>query len=335
MHGLSPRLRTKFSLCFIGTAIVAFVLGVLLAGKLNKPDSIPCAPTHHYLNPDLDCVNVDIAYAHIDASEQKTEAYVNYQIQSGNATRISVFFRDLKTKHWYGVNPDDQFSPRSLLKLPLAIAYYKLSEIDPAILTQEFTYKQGTSLNQYEHFNSSTPLVVGKSYSVQTMLDRMIKDSDNDVVQTLAQYINKDFYNKVLLDLGVDVPTVAAGGMQADFLTAKIYAATLRTLYNSSYLSPTQSEKLLATLSESSFTSGLVAGVPKGTVIAHKFGEGTEMDPNTKAVIKRELHDCGIIYREDNPYILCVMTEGNNFDDLSTIIAHISQAVWQNTDMSQ
>ncbi len=326
-------LKEKKILLGIGAILVCTLAYAFFAQAKNSDQSTAtCSHTHRYINPELDCINTDTAYAHIRTSEEKTRAYVGEEIDNAHATRISVFFRDLQTKRWYGVNENEQFSPGSLLKLPLAIAYYKLAEVTPEILTQEFIYKQGDSLNTLEHFDSSTPLVQGKAYSVSDMIERMLKNSDNDVVATLAGYINKEVYQKVFTDLGVDVPAAQNGGINADFFSAKIYAAMLRTLYNASYLNPEQSEKILTILSQSSFADGLVFGLPQRTMIAHKFGERTEIDVNTKQVVKRELHDCGIIYRQDNPYILCVMTEGQNFDDLKKIIANISRIVWENSD---
>lgn len=300
--------------------------------KNNDPVATTCHRVHHYINPELDCINTSEAYARIRASEEKTREYIAKETSNKHITRTSVYFRDLETKRWYGINENEPFSPGSLLKLPLAIAYYKLAEITPDILTQEFVYKRGDSLNSLVRFNASAALIQGKAYSVNEMIGRMLKNSDNDVVPTLAGYINKDVFQKVFVDLGVYVPRSIDGGINADFFSVKTYAAMLRTLYNASYVNPEQSEKLLGILSQSSFTDGLVAGLPQGTIIAHKFGERTEIDPNTMKIVKNELHDCGIIYREHNPYILCIMTEGQNFDDLTKIIADISRIVWENSE---
>jgi hypothetical protein len=73
---------------------------------------------------------------------------------------------------------------------------------------------------------------------------------------------------------------------------------------------------------ESTFTQGIVAGVPAGTRVSHKFGEfsaGTNL---------KQLHDCGIVYKPAHPYILCVMTQGNDFNNLAATIAKISKTVW-------
>ena len=75
------------------------------------------------------------------------------------------------------------------------------------------------------------------------------------------------------------------------------------------------SEKALGLLQKSEFHKGLVAGVPSGTIVAHKFGERDGL-----TIGEKQLHDCGIIYYPGNPYLLCVMTRGDNFDELAGVV---------------
>jgi beta-lactamase class A len=137
-----------------------------------------------------------------------------------------------------------------------------------------------------------------------------------------------------MIDLGVSIPLPENGGTHADFFSAKSYAAIFRMLYNASYLSIGQSEEVLELLSRSTFTKGLVAGVPPGTKVAHKFGEATQVDQDSGKIVKRELHDCGVIYKEKSSYILCVMTEGSDFDSLENIIASISRITWDTSELT-
>ena len=80
------------------------------------------------------------------------------------------------------------------------------------------------------------------------------------------------------------------------------------------------SEKALDILSKTTFNDGLVAGVDKGITVSHKFGEyvGQQI----------ELHDCGIIYYPENPYFLCIMTRGDNLDNLKDVIKNISGQIY-------
>ena len=80
-------------------------------------------------------------------------------------------------------------------------------------------------------------------------------------------------------------------------------------------------------LSKTTFKEGIVAGVPEGTVVAHKFGQFLSTTNTADGV---ELHDCGIIYYPDYPYLLCVMTKGNSLDELKNVIKGISKITYEN-----
>ena len=82
-------------------------------------------------------------------------------------------------------------------------------------------------------------------------------------------------------------------------------------------------------LTETTFKNGLVQGVPDGIPVAHKFGEQTIVNPTDNSIEFRELHDCGIIYYPKSPYFLCVMTKGEDFTKLQSIIAEISSISYQ------
>ena len=80
---------------------------------------------------------------------------------------------------------------------------------------------------------------------------------------------------------------------------------------------------MLNLLSQSTFNLGIVAGVPQGIVVAHKFGERGFSDPN----IPNQLHDCGIVYAK-KPYLVCIMTQGQDYNTLAGEIADISKMIY-------
>ena len=58
-------------------------------------------------------------------------------------------------------------------------------------------------------------------------------------------------------------------------------------------------------LSNTTFSSGFVAGLPKGTKLIHKFGEWNNET-------QFELHESGIIYFHGKPFLLTAMTRGTD-----------------------
>ena len=106
-------------------------------------------------------------------------------------------------------------------------------------------------------------------------------------------------------------------------ISVKQYSIFFRILFNSSFLSRTNSEYALSLLSKTEFGAGLRSGVPENILIAHKFGERTTQDG------LNQLHDCGIVYYPDHPYLLCVMSRGENLHNLIDSIKKTSEFVYK------
>ena len=87
---------------------------------------------------------------------------------------------------------------------------------------------------------------------------------------------------------------------------------------------------LLSWLTEARFSAGLSAALPPSVAIAEKFGENVVPEEGDSY---NELHDCGIIYYPEHPYLLCVMTKSTeSFETLSSLIQHISEFMYQKMD---
>ena len=78
------------------------------------------------------------------------------------------------------------------------------------------------------------------------------------------------------------------------------------------------------------FKEALVAGVPPGITVAHKYGERSFSDSPI-----RQLHDCGIVYFKPEPYILCVMTRGTDTLELAKVIGDVSRLVFTEVSAQQ
>jgi beta-lactamase class A len=108
-------------------------------------------------------------------------------------------------------------------------------------------------------------------------------------------------------------------------MTAKDFSNSLRTLFNATYLNKALSEKALEILSQVNYKDGLAAGLPSDIKIAHKFGiTGTSKG----GVVKKELHDCGIVYA-NSPYFICVMTkDSTDLKKAQNVISKISSMAY-------
>lgn len=240
-----------------------------------------------------------------------------------NIEDVSVYYRDLNNGPVFGINQEGSFAPASLLKIPLLIAYLRWSEDDPTVLEERILFENPVDVGYQQEFAPSVPLVPGTTYTARELLEQMIKYSDNQALLLLFNQIPQKYQEELYTLLGVDVSLITDPTAR---LTVKQYSIFFRILFNASFLSRTNSEYALKLLSDTSFVDGLRASVPESITIAHKFGERKTRDD------LQQFHDCGIIYYPNHPYLLCVMTRGNNVESLITAIKDTSVFVYNKID---
>lgn len=248
------------------------------------------------------------------------EEYIKTEKSDGRIAEAAVYFRDLSEGPWFGVDEDAEFVPASLMKLPLAMWFFKDSETHPQALDAEIDFfaPGGTTVSR---FPAQQELVPGTRYTIRELIRFLVAESSNEASKILAEYAGLANRNTVFADL--DMPLVVP---ENDYqIDVRTYAAFFRVLYNASYLSRASSDELLSLMAEASFREGLVRGVPSGTRVAHKFGEypGAVGDPDV------QLHDCGVVYAPEQPYVLCVMTRGNDYENLTKVISQVSRMVYE------
>jgi beta-lactamase class A len=276
---------------------------------------------YSFINPLLECSVASDAFVELKPFKDKVNDEAEKNIKNKLASFVSVYFRDLNNGPWFGINETEKFFPASLMKVPVMMAYFKIAENSPEILNRQLVAGQeeiGTST--INSLQSSETLEVGKSYAVLELIRRMIVYSDNASARLLIGNIDPLVLSKVYSDFGIDLDDIMNGNTQ---VTVRNYAGFFRVLFNASYLSRQYSEKALEILSQADFKEGLAGGVNKEIIVANKFGE---LDLDNK---QKQLHDCGIVYYPKHPYLLCIMTRGDNVKNLATTIKNISNNVFE------
>lgn len=322
--------------------ISVLLLGILISGTyffIQKQQAVEttskktvgfksCLDQYPFISAEIDCGSINERAEQVESLDRAIETYANQEEKSGRAEKISVFFRDLETRRWFGVNENVNFYPASLAKLPIAIMTYKSAEVNSKIMDIALPItEEDIALNTGQHYQPETFFRAGQSYPVKELIKRMLTYSDNAPVTPLLD-ASAVFKDAVLSDLGIYYPPEKGASDGQWNITAKSYANLFRILYNTSYLRHEYSNTLLAQLAESSFQNALAGGVPDDVRVAHKFGETSLQDDATGEIITI-LNDCGIIYKKDHPYILCVMTQGKQYEELEHIIRTISETVYK------
>ncbi len=265
---------------------------------------------YKYINPILDYEDPD---SEVRPFENELQVLIDEQKKEGKAADIGIYFRDLNNGPWYGVDLDLQFSPASLLKVPVMMAYYDAAQNDPSLLDKRVAYTRDPKTTD------QTTMVSGESYSVDELIRLMIVNSDNEAKRLLTADTSIDF-QKPYKELDVPYPLIP--GLDNN-MSPRNYSRFFRVLYNASYLNKAMSSKALELLSQTSFDLGLKAGVPANVAVAHKYGQRILPDGT------QQLHDCGIVYESKHPYSLCVMTRGHDVGVLQGVIKDISQLVYE------
>ena len=304
----------------IGFIIRGFIPGI----PIHKTSEIRQSGWN-YINPLLECEQAQNALEdnELIPFKHKVEKFVQDNLRKKWGDDVSVYFRELNDGLAFTIGRTEQFYPASLLKVPEMISVLKEADADPKILKKKIAYND-PSLKSAQNTDVAEKLVFGRSYTVEELLKRMIEYSDNVSSLLLEEAVNPRDLRKTYDDLGISDP-YDLDDQSGYMMSTESYASFFRILFNASYLSKENSEKALGYLSKTDYKKGLVAGVPPPIVVAHKFGlrkiNGT-----------KQLHDCGIIYYPDDPYLLCVMTSGPVPEYIDTTIGEISRFIYKEID---
>lgn len=311
---------------------VLFVICVFVAGSLfgkyieGLSEGVAITEVrqggYSLINPLLECETQEsLPNSTIVVMKNEVEKVVEKHERDSGVDDISVYFRDLNNGPRFGIDENREFSPASLLKVPVMMAYFKEAEERPETLEEKAAVAITDDKNEKRNFPSKRSLKNGE-YTISELISYMIVDSDNNAAQELLAHIDEKAINKTYYNLGVVLPGIRDA---QDSISVSEYASFFRILYNASYLNKEYSSKALELLAKVDFRTGIRAGVPRGVLVANKYGE-------RGAAGKKQLHDCGIIYYPDHPYLLCIMTRGDDFDQMTHAIREISAIIYAEVD---
>lgn len=319
----------QIALVLIGVVAGLFLFEVLHEREPGHPHRPP--PNHdfdlregsvsglNFVNPLLACDDfTSLNDKTTETAKKEIKNYLDSQKNKGAIGAAAVYFRDLNNGPWFSVGGDTKFWPASLLKVPILLAVYKHTASDRDFLSRKVTYDAELSVPALD-INSGPAIEAKHTYTVKELLERMIMYSDNYATALLRKQISPSEEADIYDQLGIEPPDAVGYA-----LTVQKYATFFRVLYNATLLPAAESNEALALLSRANFGSGLVAGLPQGMTVAHKFGERANDTDGSK-----QLHDCGIVYFPGSPYLLCVMTRGTDFEKLGDTIANVSRIIYE------
>lgn len=237
----------------------------------------------------------------------------------GNIDKSSVYLKILNSRDFITINEEDQFHPASLIKLPLLMTYLQMEERNPGTLNKKIVFHplQGLPNQTYK----SKKIEPEKSYTIKELLKYMIAYSDNNATYLLNENVDENAFKKMFSDFGLIVPDIHDVNYQ---ISAKDYSVFLNVIYNGGYITIRNAEYACELLNECDFNEGMQSGLPGNINIIHKFGEWG--DRNNRSI--HQLSESGIIYLDNSPYLLTIMTQGKEVAKLPSVLSNVSKTVY-------
>lgn len=266
-------------------------------------------------------VNEFEGYSHIKKSISDV---IQLYTSLGVLSSASLYMRDFDKSNWTAINQNEKYLPGSILKIPVLMTILKYEEEHPGSLdsTLPYIYKFQYEYPKYQSIVTHQ-IQWGKRYSRRELLRYMIEYSDNNATLMLWMVMNKNTFFSIFEELGLSKPDL--NGMSIP-LSAQECSLFMETLFNATILNVKQSEYAVDLLCKSTFNDGIVKGMPlRNLLIAHKFGEAG-------ANQQKELHETALLYIDDKPYLITIMTRGQKnvgLSRLAVVIQEISGAIYK------
>jgi beta-lactamase class A len=268
---------------------------------------------------------------------QSVRADIDTLIRSSGA-EVAVVWRPVDARPGEAlridINETTRFHAASTMKVPVMIELFRrvqakqLKLSDTVEVTNQFhSIVDGSPyvLSVSADSDGETYKAIGKPMTLAALCDAMITVSSNLAANVLIEKLGAG-------EIQATVDRIGASGMrvlrgvedQKAFdkgLNNTTDAAALARLFErisrGEAVSREASVSMIEILKRQAFNDGIPAGLPAGTVVAHKTGTITAIH-----------HDAGIVYAK-RPYVLVVLTRGLNDEKQSAaLIAAISRAVF-------
>ena len=250
---------------------------------------------------------------------------------------IAVAYVDLRDGTTFLRNEHEVFHAASTMKVPVMLGIFEavsrgaLHLDQPVHVRNEFlSIFDGSAyqLNQKDDSDDEMYRYIDKDVPLEFLVRHMIVRSSNLATNNVIELIGAKQVMTLMKQIGANDIRVLRGvedqkafdhGMN-NTTTAHDLMLIFRALGEHKIISGDASQKMIDILAQQEFNSGIPAGLPRGTRVAHKTGDITKV-----------AHDAGLVFAPDgSSYVLVVLTRGfPKLRDAEKAIAQISKAVWR------
>ena len=247
---------------------------------------------------------------------------------------VAVAFRTLDTKQEMMIEPDTPFHAASTMKIPVMIELFaeahdgKLRLDDPLLVRNEFhSIIDGSvyQLNSADDSYSEIYKQVGSTLTLRELCEVMITRSSNLAANLLIERLGVANIQKTIARLGADGMALLRGvedgrAFQAgknNTTTARALQIILEAIARNKAGDAASCREMMEILKRQTFHEAIPAGLPPGTIVAHKTGEITGIH-----------HDAAIVMTA-RPFVLVILVKGiDDRDKSSALMAAITKAIF-------
>lgn len=235
---------------------------------------------------------------------------------------IGVAVKALHKDFQFLTNAGEVFHAASIIKVPILIELFRQVQKGVVPLEQEVILRDSDKIGGA---GILMELHQGISLTVRDLAILMIVISDNTASNLLIDIVGLDRVNRMMDEMGMSgsrlkkkfmIPSPDPGIFNVT--TPCDTMSILEKLYKGEILSGDLTSEAIEILSRQQYREKIPLLLPPDMKIAHKTGE-----------VSGVRHDAGIVFLEDNPYVICLFTKdvGNELA-ADRIIAEVSEIVF-------
>ena len=268
--------------------------------------------------------------------ELQLQKQINEIAKAANGT-VGVHAIVIETGQTVSLNESRHFAMQSVVKVPISMAVLKKVEEGKLKLDEKIsvTKEDFVPANMHSPLRDANPN--GFEMTARELIRQAISESDgtaSDVLQRItggAKGVQDHIGLLGVKGLNVELTHKEFSGkwdlQHTNWLTPAAGVEILRKLYKGDGISKENRELLLKFMTESSNPPNrILAGLPKGTVVAHKTGSG-----GTENGINSATNDIGIITMPNGNHIAIAILVGDAKADLpvrENVIAQITKTIF-------
>ena len=254
----------------------------------------------------------------VTALQAKLETYL-----AAVSGTVAVSFRDLTTGEGFSIQGDRSVGSASTIKLLIMAELLDQIRQGKYSLTQKITVTKEMYTGGDGILKELEP---GHSFTLKEIATLMLIVSDNQATNILIDLLGMDAINARGKALGLTQTVLGRRMMDSEarkqgrdnFISANDMASLLEKLYHKTLIDAPSSEVMLDILLRQQQGGRLQLYLPEELPVAHKCGDLDFLE-----------NDGGIIYAENHPYILVVLTsEMPSNKEGREVIGIISKAVY-------